>query len=581
MRNWKTVIEVNQTNRSHEINSATAPQFRNGGNPLRTKPITIKRGIFQGDCLSALWFCMALNPLSSLLRNTKIGFDIRSEGRPIHKISHLVYMDDLKLYASTKNHLDELISIVSQFSADIKMKFGLDKCRILSIRSGKIIPPQESEPMSIQGMELNELYKYLGMMQSNRIAHTEMKRKLQNDFKSRLYKLVKSKLNGKNLITSVNTYAIPVISYSFGIVKWSKTDLRNLQRTIRTIMTRYNIHHPKSCTERMTLPRRMGGRGLLDLELLHDRQIESLRKYFTTKAETSNLIKSIVEVDQKLTPLNLKSDEYEYSSSTIEEKIRRWSEKSLHGRYYHSLHDTNVDQQMSNRGLLDSGIYAETEGFMLAIQDEVIATRNYLKHIIKDPNIPEDRCRRCGSPGETIDHIISACPTLAQSDYLKRHNNVAKIIHQELLKHYQIPNGLPYYYNYIPEPVIDTDDLKIYFDRTIHTSHTREHNRPDIIVVDKKTKTGTLIDIAIPLCRNMTRTRHEKISKYSELAVEMKTMWNLNSVRIVPIILSSVGLVPKTLREDLLSLHLKPEVLLRMQKAVIIDTCHTVRKFLQ
>ncbi|KAI5705358.1 hypothetical protein M8J75_014224 [Diaphorina citri] len=73
----------------------------------------------------------------------------------------------------------------------------------------------------------------------------------------------------------------------------------------------------------------------------------------------------------------------------------------------------------------------------------------------------------------------------------------------------------------------------------------------------------------------MTRTRHEKINKYSDLAVEIKTMWNLNSVRIVPIIISSVGLIPKTLRGDLASLHLKPELIMQMQKAVIIDTCHT------
>uniref|UniRef100_A0A8D8M6J7 Reverse transcriptase n=1 Tax=Cacopsylla melanoneura TaxID=428564 RepID=A0A8D8M6J7_9HEMI len=236
---------------------------------------------------------------------------------------------------------------------------------------------------------------------------------------------------------------------------------------------------------------------------------------------------------------------------------------------------------MSNRWLTDGGIYAETEGFMMAIQDEVIATRNYVKHIIKEANAPEDRCRRCGNVGETIDHIISACTTLAQNDYLKRHNNVAKIIHQELLKYHQVTNESPYYYEYTPEPVVENDNIKIYYDRTIHTGHTREHNRPDITIIDKREKSATLVDIAVPLSRNMTKTRHEKISKYSELAVEIKTMWNLNNVRIVPIIISSIGLIPRNLRDDLASLHLKPELITKMQKAVIIDTCHIVRKFLQ
>ncbi|KAL1446790.1 hypothetical protein WDU94_005582 [Cyamophila willieti] len=565
MKHWRTVVENDDS-----------------GTTRRTGPIHIRKGIFQGDCLSALWFCIALNPLSNLLRSKPMGFNIRGEGRVMYKINHLVYMDDLKLYASSKSQLDQLIQIVSEFSSDIQMKFGLDKCRFLSIQAGKMVNTGDQAPMEIEQMDTDELYKYLGIMQSKQIAQSEMKRKLQTEFRSRLYKLMKSKLNGKNVIKAINTYAIPAITYSFGIVKWTKTDLRNLQRSIRTIMTQFNMHHPKACLERMTLPRRSGGRGLLDIEVLHDRQIKNLREYFVNKANTSPLIKAIVEVDTKYTPLNLKSDTFEPSGMTNEEKETQWAQKSLHGRYHHALHDTNVDKEMSNRWLGDSGIFAETEGFMLAIQDEIIATRNHLKYIIKDPHTPEDRCRRCGGPGETIDHITSGCPTLAQSDYLKRHNNVAKILHIELLKHHQITQDLPRYYTYNPEPVVENENVKIYYDRTVRTGHTREHNRPDIIIVDKKTNKATLVDIAVPLSRNMTRSRHEKINKYSELAVEIKTMWNLNHVRIVPVILSSVGLVPKNLRGDLVSLHLKPEVvIMQMQKAVIIDTCHTVRKFLQ
>lgn len=57
----------------------------------------------------------------------------------------------------------------------------------------------------------------------------------------------------------------------------------------------------------------------------------------------------------------------------------------------------------------------------------------------------------------------------------------------------------------------------------------------------------------------MTRIRNEKISRCSELAVEIKMMWSLQKVHIVLIILSSIGLIPKTLREDLAALNLNPE----------------------
>jgi hypothetical protein len=41
-------------------------------------------------------------------------------------------------------------------------------------------------------------------------------------------------------------------------------------------------------------------------------------------------------------------------------------------------------------------------------------------------------CRICGTEGETIEHIISSCTVLAQSEYKKRHDIFAKIIHMNL-----------------------------------------------------------------------------------------------------------------------------------------------------
>jgi trehalose-6-phosphatase len=43
-----------------------------------------------------------------------------------------------------------------------------------------------------------------------------------------------------------------------------------------------------------------------------------------------------------------------------------------------------------------------------------------------------DKCRICGTEGETIEHMISSCTVLAQSEYKKRHDIFAKIIHMNL-----------------------------------------------------------------------------------------------------------------------------------------------------
>jgi hypothetical protein len=39
----------------------------------KSEPIEIKRGIYQGNCLSPLWFCLAINPLTNLLNTSSTG----------------------------------------------------------------------------------------------------------------------------------------------------------------------------------------------------------------------------------------------------------------------------------------------------------------------------------------------------------------------------------------------------------------------------------------------------------------------------------------------------------------------------
>jgi hypothetical protein len=45
-------------------------------------------------------------------------------------------MDDIKLYASKKNHILSLRTITEIFSNDIGMSFGIDKCKTQSICRG-------------------------------------------------------------------------------------------------------------------------------------------------------------------------------------------------------------------------------------------------------------------------------------------------------------------------------------------------------------------------------------------------------------------------------------------------------------
>jgi hypothetical protein len=100
----------------------------------------------------------------------------------------------------------------------------------------------------------------------------------------------------------------------------------------------------------------------------------------------------------------------------------------IHGRYFKELEQPEINIQASHAWLKKSNIRPETEGFIFGIQDRVINKRNYKKHICGLQSII-DQCRICGNERETIEHIISSCTVLAQSEYKKRHDIFAKIIH--------------------------------------------------------------------------------------------------------------------------------------------------------
>jgi hypothetical protein len=110
----------------------------------------------------------------------------------------------------------------------------------------------------------------------------------------------------------------------------------------------------------------------------------------------------------------------------IPDTIANIKQKSLHGRYFKELEQPEINIQASHAWLKKSNIHSETEGFIFAIQDRVITTRNYKKPICGLQSII-DKCRICGTEGETIEHIISSCTVLAQSEYKKRHDIFAKI----------------------------------------------------------------------------------------------------------------------------------------------------------
>jgi hypothetical protein len=158
----------------------------------------------------------------------------------------------------------------------------------------------------------------------------------------------------KNMTKAINTYATPLLTLSFGIVKWMFTELENLQTKTRTLLTNYRFHDPCAAKERLTLPRQMGGRGLTDITRPHDKQVKLLQTYFLNKRAASPVHAAVVKADDRYTLLDLfRANENELTTDEeYNKKVKgRWPQKLLHGRHPYDLSQQYVDREESNKWL--------------------------------------------------------------------------------------------------------------------------------------------------------------------------------------------------------------------------------------
>jgi len=98
--------------------------------------------------------------------------------------------------------------------------------------------------------------------------------------------------------------------------------------------------------------------------------------------------------------------------------------------------------------------------------------------------------------------------------------------------------------------------------------------------MNKKTKNTFLIDIAVLNAHNLAKTITEKQNKYQELANEICALWKQNAVQVIPIVISSMVVIPKSPSQNLKRLDLHPNTYIQMQKSVILGTCSIVQNFL-
>ena len=100
---------------------------------------------------------------------------------------------------------------------------------------------------------------------------------------------------------------------------------------------------------------------------------------------------------------------------------------------------------------------------------------------------------------------------MAKNEYLMRHDKVCTHLHYSICKALGIDTTVKWY-THMPKPVYEEGDVTVLWNQAVHREVTA--NRPNIIIKNKKEKTCTPIDVAMPADRNVVQKEAEKKLKY-------------------------------------------------------------------
>ena len=136
------------------------------------------------------------------------------------------------------------------------------------------------------------------------------------------------------------------------------------------------------------------------------------------------------------------------------------------------------------------------------------------------------------------------------------------------------------WYEHVPEGAVENAEIKLLWDINIQSGNLIDARRPDLIVINKKEQKGIIIDIAVPTDVRVKEKEKEKVEKYQDLKKEIKRLWKLGNVEIVPVVVGALGSVSAEFERWMGKLGITCNVGV-MQKSVLFRTTRILRKLLE
>ena len=252
VKTWEISIEVNTKNGKEKIET-----------------IKVNCGILQGDSFCVKLFIMSVNPLTWYIRSTE-GYNITCHRN--EKITHSLYVDNLKTYHKSRNKAAVMSTTIKSMFTDIGFEWGLQKCAAVEVNRGKLTEGGNltvSKEESIQIMSKDDHYKFLGTVENSKQLSELITQTLSQEYIRRLSVIWTSNISIPRKIRATNTFAIPLLQYSFWTCTWTLEKLKQLDHKTREVKNKNSGRNRKSSVAMTYLSYDQGGHNLPELEMVY------------------------------------------------------------------------------------------------------------------------------------------------------------------------------------------------------------------------------------------------------------------------------------------------------------------------
>jgi hypothetical protein len=222
-----------------------------------------------------------------------------------------------------------------------------------------------------------------------------MKERLKQEYRRRLRMILKSELNAGNKITAIGALWVPVLRYSFGIVNRRIEEIKQIDRKTRKTLTMCKMHHPKADIVRLSVKRKEGGRGLIQVEATYKAEIINIAEYLNTKYKEdqfvnivkvhestqpnmNSILKSVAKIIEEFSQLNgdnAKQDEMQHTKGRFGGVLKKkWGNKVIYGQHISNIDKQLISEEDTFLWLSKEYLKAETESEIVAAQNQALKT---------------------------------------------------------------------------------------------------------------------------------------------------------------------------------------------------------------